>query len=191
MPPFADADTLAFNESCGSLTGVDSKPLTEQQQQQQPKAESRRRGRTATASKSVRFCDYDDVVEIKHIVDFSKRDVAATWWSNEDRAKFRQAALHAIHRMENDDGNASVSSSADMSDFRGLDQHTQEYSEKSRANVDRLYDIVYEVQSFEDTEGVLVPEQVLAGYMNQVSHQTALEARARAVQDELAAFRVL
>jgi hypothetical protein len=54
---------------------------------------------------------------------------------------------------------------------------------KYRQAVNKLYDIIYDCQTFEDENGVKVPEEYLAQYLVQVSGRCAKEAVARAAQD--------
>jgi hypothetical protein len=202
MPPFAEITMLTRADSSSSLLSTDSQHVkhndvkTKPQHHhsvvdadddvddQRPIITSTRKS-SSVAKKSVRFNDYDEVVEIKHVSNFSRRQIAATWWSKEERNEFRQNSLKLIRDAETD--SASLTRTDD--DFRGLDQHTKEYSEQCRSNVDRIYDIVYECQSFEDAQGVPVPPQVLADYLFEVSQHTVLAAQVRAIQDEVMACR--
>eukprot|EP00529_Nitzschia_sp_RCC80_P032200 CAMPEP_0113460886 /NCGR_PEP_ID=MMETSP0014_2-20120614/11237_1 /TAXON_ID=2857 /ORGANISM="Nitzschia sp." /LENGTH=216 /DNA_ID=CAMNT_0000352591 /DNA_START=90 /DNA_END=740 /DNA_ORIENTATION=+ /assembly_acc=CAM_ASM_000159 len=215
MPPYA-ADTTAMildtsshshqhdvkmaNRDSSSASTANN--IMAQPQHLVESSSKKSRRRKTTNKQSVSFNDYDEVVEIKHISDFSKRRIAATYWSSEEREVFRLDAMKLIHDEEIEPTHLSLSlktgeqahaseqtAGGVEDDFRGLDQHTTTYSDKCRRNVDELYDIVYECQTFEDTEGARVPDQVLADLLWEVSQHTTRAARVRAIADEVRALQ--
>ena len=218
MPPYAGDSTTAMIldtsshshqhdvKVAGSSSALAPNLTAPQHLMESSSKKTTRRSKATTTvkskktKKSVSFNDYDEVVEIKHISDFSKRRIAATYWSSEEREVFRLDAMKLISDEEVEPTHLSLSlktgeqasksgQSVDDDDFRGLDQHTTAYSDKCRKYVDQIYDIVYECQTFEDTEGVRVPDQVLADYLWEVSQHTTRAARVRAIADEVRALQ--
>jgi hypothetical protein len=165
MAPFAEYPE--YDVSCSSLSSLmdaksPSKPL--------------HYGGTTSNKKSVRFSDFDEVREIVHIKDMTADEIASLWDSDEERAAIRVRAQTAVAMMNNNvcDG---------VECFRGLEQHTKVNNNKSKEALSQLYDIVYEIQNFEDLHGVRVPEELLSKYLKAVSLPSKEEARARALQD--------
>ena len=138
------------------------------------------------ATKTVRFAEYDQVKEITHRNDMSEQDFDAMYMSGEESAEARQSALNELvavvrgQLLEDDEDGVCV---------RGLENHMLENSQRFREAVNKLYDIVYDCQTFEDENGVQVPEEYLAQYMIQVSESSQEEAYERAASDAFEAQR--
>ena len=104
--------------------------------------------------KSVRFAEFDQVKEIPHRNDMSEADFDALYMSAEESAECRQSALNELvavvrgQLLEDDEDGICV---------RGLENHMLENSQRFREAVNKLYDIVYDCQTFEDENGVQVP----------------------------------
>jgi hypothetical protein len=130
--------------------------------------------------KSVRFAYFDDVLEVRHIKDMCADEIDSVWMSDEERAAIRAESLRLVGIM-NREGQASGELVGQC--LRGLDQHQQSYTKKSKEALNQLYDIVSECQAFEDLHGVRVPEDLLAKYMNAVSSRSEVEARSRGMND--------
>jgi hypothetical protein len=139
----------------------------------------------ASQSKSVRFAEYDHVQEITHRNDMPPEYFDAMYLSGEEQAASRQSALDDLvaittGQLLKDDEEVCI---------RGLENHTLENSQRFREAVNKLYDIVYDCQTFEDENGVQVPEEFLAQYLIEVSKVCVEEAMERAAQDAQEANR--
>mmetsp|Transcript_5211 Transcript_5211/g.8229 ORF Transcript_5211/g.8229 Transcript_5211/m.8229 type:complete len:171 (+) Transcript_5211:56-568(+) len=164
MPPFADP--MILESSCSSLElSYENDVATKMPLQ-----------------KSVRFADFDEVVEIKHINDMTANEIADMWMSNEEHQAVRSEARSIVEMMnaQQDDSDGSALEGLCL---RGLDQHKRSYTDRSKAAIHQMYDIVDECQTFEDTHGVRVPEELLAKYLMAVSVESRAQAIARALKD--------
>jgi hypothetical protein len=129
--------------------------------------------------KAVTFADYDEIHEITHLKDMERRDIDAMYLSAEEQAASRSDALDELMAVMNN----LESQTGEQVCIRGLENQTLENIAKFREVVEKLYDIVYECQTFEDENDVKVPEEYLAQHLIQVSEQCAVEAQVRAMQD--------
>jgi hypothetical protein len=68
--------------------------------------------------------------------------------------------------------------------IRGLENHMVDNAQVFRETVNRLYDIVHDCQTFEDENGVILPDDYLAQHLMQVSDRCSVEALQRAILDE-------
>lgn len=135
---------------------------------------------STSQKKTVRFAEYDQVKEIIHRDDMEPEDFDALYMSAEEQASARKSALNELiavvrgHLLEDDEEGICI---------RGLENHMLENSQRFREAVNQLYDIVYDCQTFEDENGVQVPEEYLAQHMIQVSKVCQEEAYERAASD--------
>ncbi|KAG7351611.1 hypothetical protein IV203_010971 [Nitzschia inconspicua] len=133
--------------------------------------------------KTVRFAEYDEVQPTSHRSDMSPEDFAAMYLSAEEQTAAQQNALQASAAIVYAGG--STTDKVEVMCLRGLENHCcSERSQRFRATVNKLYDIVYDCQTFEDENGVQVPPEYLAQHLIQVSSYCADEARERALLDE-------
>ncbi|KAG7351559.1 hypothetical protein IV203_010919 [Nitzschia inconspicua] len=138
--------------------------------------------RSSKTPKSVRFAEYDEVLPVMHRSDITPEEFASMYLSAEEQTAAQKSALHELVASFNGEPLED-----DEVCLRGLENHCLERSERFRATVNKLYDIVYDCQTFEDENGVQVPPEYLAQYLIQVSSYCADEARERALHDEEAA----
>ncbi|KAG7351617.1 hypothetical protein IV203_010977 [Nitzschia inconspicua] len=145
--------------------------------------------RSSKAPKTVRFAEYDEVQPTRHRNDMSPEDFAAMHLSAEEQREAQQNALQALAATLHDGGTPDEIGGLCL---RGLENHCcSERSQRFRATVNKLYDIVYDCQMFEDENGVEVPPEYLAQHLIQVSSYCADEARERALLDEEEAVSLL
>ncbi|KAG7351554.1 hypothetical protein IV203_010914 [Nitzschia inconspicua] len=132
------------------------------------------------ASKSVRFAEYDEVLPVRHRDDMAPEDFAAMYLSAEEQRASQQFVVHELATTVRGDPTHEMEESC----LRGLENHCLERSQRFRATVNKLYDIVYDCQTFEEENGVQVPPEYLAQYLIQISSYCADDARERALHDE-------
>ncbi|KAG7351614.1 hypothetical protein IV203_010974 [Nitzschia inconspicua] len=145
--------------------------------------------RSSKAPKTVRFAEYDEVHPTRHRSDMSCEDFAAMYLSAEEQRAAQQSALQASAVVY---AGGSTTHKVEELCLRGLENHCcSERSQRFRATVNKLYDIVYDCQTFEDENGVEVPPEYLAQHLIQVSSYCADEARERALLDEEEAVLIL
>jgi hypothetical protein len=133
--------------------------------------------------KVVRFAEYDEIHHVTHRNDMAAQDMDAMYLSHDEQTAAKQAAFQELSA-------SFINNDGEMDDdgccccLRGLENHMAEQSQRFRETVNKLYDIVYDCQTFEDENGVQVPAEYLAQYMVEVSSYCAEEARERALRDE-------
>jgi hypothetical protein len=194
MPPFADDNQQMFlTESCHLET---VHPFNYEELDMNLLCRGRVTTRTKNSSsdnnnnniisnnrkkskRSVHFANFDDVYEIKHINDMSKDEIDSIWMSSEEKSDVRLESIQIVNMMNSHQGTSELEGLC----LRGLDQHVFSYKERSKETVNRLYDLVYECQTFEDRHGVQVPDDILAKYLQALSFHCGEEAQARGIRD--------
>ena len=181
MAPFADDNqSMLLTDSCHSKT-ESSFNYEESDMNLLRGGDTLTKNNKKKSKKSVHFANFDDVYEIQHINDMSTDEIDSIWMSNEEKNAVRMESLHIVNMMNQQD--ITPTSELEGLCLRGLDQHKSSYTKQSKETVNRLYDIVYECQTFEDMHGVQVPDDILAKYLNAVSSRCETEAHARGIRD--------
>ena len=131
MPPFAD---FSNQDSCGPLLEIEeSTPISAK----------------ASARPSVTFSEYDEIFDIPHVDDLSDDEIDAVWFTSDDLDEIKSNCKDIIVSMgDSDDETEEI----DGECTRGLDQHTREYSRQRKRIMKKLYETVYDVQSFQALE---------------------------------------
>jgi hypothetical protein len=194
MPPFADDNQqMLLTDSCHSETvspfnyeeidmtllfrreGVTTRTKSCSSSSRSKKKEKKK----TKNNRSVRFANFDDVYEIKHINDMSKDEIDSIWMSSEEKSDVRMESIQIVNMMNSH----QVTFELEGVCLRGLDQHVSSYKERSKETVNRLYNLIYECQTFEDRHGVQVPDDILAKYLHFLSSRCGVEAQARGIRD--------
>lgn len=167
-----DLKTILYLEQAIAITAATTDPT--------PKSSSSRS--SSSVKRSVRFADYDQIHPIDHRNDMTQEDMDAMYLSADEQTAAKQSAfqelvasVHGEISMEED--------AAGTVCLRGLENHLLENSQRFRETVHKLYDVVYDCQTFEDENGVAVPPEYLREYMVHISSYCADEARERAMRD--------
>jgi hypothetical protein len=137
---------------------------------------------TKKQKKCVSFADYDEIREITHLSEMSSEDIDAMYMSGQEQAACRSSALDELMAAL-DDGCQLTDEQEAAVCIRGLENQNLESMQKFREVVEKLYDVVYECQTFEDENGVKVPDEYLAQYLIQISEQCSIQAQLRGMQD--------
>jgi hypothetical protein len=136
--------------------------------------------------KRVRFAEYDDIQLVNGRLDMSQEDMVSLYMSYEEQVAAKRSAFDELLLVTCMSQQDEVDSHFDGDSIciRGLENHMVDNAHVFRETVNRLYDIVHDCQTFEDDNGVLLPDDYLAQHLMQVSAQCSVEALQRAILDE-------
>jgi hypothetical protein len=165
MPPFANCQELLGD----SYRSILSQPSQKENAGRRP-------------AKNVAFSHFDEIIEIPHLNGMSVEEISKAWFSRREMADMQQRSRNILSILDQDgrqDGRMLEGLC-----LRGLMQHHPFSIRKSKEMLYRLYDIVCECQTFEDTYGVPVPDELCAQHLSAVSRVSEKEARQRALLDQ-------
>jgi hypothetical protein len=142
--------------------------------------------------KMVRFAEYDEIHLVTCLNDMSPEDIADMYMSHDEQVASKQRAFDELLliscKSQHEDINSLLRQ--DSICVRGLENHMMENAHRFRERVNKLYDIVYDCQTFEEENDILVSEEFLAQQLMQVSERCAVEALKRAAWDEEEAKKI-
>jgi hypothetical protein len=141
---------------------------------QQYQQSSRRSGRR------LRFSTYDEVFEIPHINDLSEEEVDGVWMSQNELNSVRRNAKCMVALMDKGD------TLMEGLDVRGLDQNTPSYARRREAILKLVYQAVFRIQSYQNANGIKVPE-LMAELCQKVTSSSVAAAQKLAMLDAAAA----
>jgi hypothetical protein len=125
---------------------------------------SRRSGRR------LRFSPYDEVFEIPHINDLSEEEVDGVWMSQDEIKAVRRNAKCMVALMDKGDNHM------EGLEVRGLDQNTPSYARRREAILKLVYQAVNRIQTYQEANGVQVPE-LMAELCQKISSSSVAAAQ--------------
>lgn len=153
---------------------------------------SGRRGRENETKLVVGFSDYDQVVNIPHILDIPQEEIDARWMNEEDGSFIRCRSLRLIKMMEDGKhrypiwaGTNTMIVNNHLVCVRGLEEQTSQRVNEREELQRKLYNAVFRVQQqHREKDGGGHPQESIRRACAKYSKQAAKAARLVGISDE-------
>ena len=137
--------------------------------------------------KRLRFSKYDAIYDIKHINDFTDQEWDDCYMHPEDLNAIRRECCATVKEIDSKTKNKK---GGEMEGYflRGLDQHTNKYSEQKGEIRKQVYDAVFRIQDFSWNSGVDCTDLMAKASMK-YSETSAVAAQMAAMSDLFSSFK--
>jgi hypothetical protein len=125
---------------------------------------------------SVRFDEYDEVFEVRHINEFSEKKINRLWWSQQEQSEIREACLDLVRRF-------NAGEVMDKEEMLGLEKQTNDGAEPVKRLRRAVNETVFILQEADQVTSSARPRTSLISEFYQKScAKPVLEARRSASQ---------
>ena len=142
MPPHSNLVDFALDvidtEDCNGSTS-DDRSFIKWSQHSLASATSSKQQKKA---KSVCFDQYDDMVEIEHVDDFSQEQVDDLWWSPQEQHDIRMTCCNLVER-------SNAGDVMNKEEMLGLEKHTHAVAKPVKKLRRAVYEAVFSIQEME------------------------------------------
>ena len=175
MPPHSNLVGFALNvietEDCNGSTSNERSYIKMSQHFLASAA-----GKQQKRGKSVCFDQYDDIVGIKHVDDFSQEEIDELWWSPQEQYDIRITCFHLVTRSDAGDV-------MDEEEMLGLENHTKAVAKPVKIIRRAIYEAVFSLQETEQvTSSSAARTNLIAEFYEESCAKSSLKARLSALK---------
>jgi hypothetical protein len=174
MPPYSTHFDFALDvitEDCNTSTSSDLSFITKSQHSSASAVVSKQQKK----AQSVCFDQYDEMVEIQHIDDFSQGQVDDTWWSPQEQNDIRMECSHLVGRL-------NAGEVMDPEEMLGLEKHLKAVTKRMKRVRQSVYEGVFSLQEMEEVTSSAERTIMIAEFYKNCSATSALKARLSALK---------